>query len=496
MNFNKWMKSTVLTMGKHGNKPREVILKAIQLGLCANLVLHPINGYAQNNHEAALSYNEIKENLGDTSKRLNKLYGVEGNIIIAHNDENLRYLIANLKEGSLKTYDNPSYTLQQRNALEALRAENGYAEDNDQFKKIQLFTDLTNPNIGAFASSGFEYETSNTGPNKISFIRGWSEVDNNTLPTNFPYYSDLSEQKYYSFFHEMTHIVDTKSYEDGYSSHVFILKSEAIADLAAALIMFRETGNLDEYKYNIRPLRLAISEDYQHMTVEIVDELLGAITLDQVNRIDDKSIMKMSEKLVNEHVSLLMIKNTKGNNGKDNSMMHYMIMKYLAFGSAHLSSEGKVSDDYSKAAEYMRLLNRNSSPDQEVMMFSRDALVSSLNNLYYHNVLKEGFHHFVSALNNHVAVFQDNKVKDAFNDAKLSGKFDAEVFLNRLGEKLDVQAFNRRDNNSSLMKNYFQSVTGNSIHEDFSLRNTPVNTNKDVQNRYSGNQKNQEYNIK
>lgn len=489
MTFQDWKDSIVISLGKNTTSARPSIMKAATAGLCALITIAAMSPAHASSYDqsAALSYSEIKNALGPTSKNLNKLYGTEDNVIVLHTDENLRFIVANMKKGLLSRYINPNDTPEKINALEQLRKESGYESGSDEFKKIQLFTDLTEPMGGAFTSFTSDYADGEERKNgqRIAFFKAWTEYDTNNLDANFPQYTDNNEQKYFSFFHEMTHIVESKQYDPKYTTDFFILKTEAIADVATAMIMLRETGNQDDFRYNIMPLRYALSTDRTHMTVEIASAIMDTIDIRQVKNLDDRTLMHLAESKVNAYVHAMNEQTIKGQNGKHYSEAHYLLQKHIAFANAYVTDQNALPHEFRYAVNSMELLKQGQGASV-VRDFSRAAMIASLNNLMYHGKLNEKLPHFVTALSNHIEVFNDVEAKKAYLIATKNGSFDVRVFVNSMGGHLDSPAFDRKAKNQQVISQYFEKVTGTHLEpSELSMTEIQPNTERSVIGRYT-----------
>ncbi|MEG0868986.1 MAG: hypothetical protein RSG77_18305 [Hafnia sp.] len=466
MTLNDWKDSILISCGNSLTSARSSIIKASTLGLGFLIAINAFGPAraATPVPSAPLSYAEVKEHLGPSSKHLNKLYGTENNVIILHNDINLRYIVSNLKKDLLSRYKNPNDPPEKVLALERLRQESGYNSTDDDFKKIQLYTDLITPEGGAFSSftSSYNNDERPEKAQRIAFFKGWSEYDNNQYSTNFPQYSDTLEQKYFTFFHEITHIVESKKYSPQYSQELYILKTEAIADVATAMIMLRETGNLDDYHYNIRSLRFALSVDRTHMTVDIADAILANVTHKTVIGQDDRALMHQAEQLVNTYVDKLITPTLLSKGGKKQSEANYLSEKHIAFANAYVTEEGNRPFEYDYAVYAMNEMKPGSGV-ATVAAFSRDAMVASINNLLYHGKMDEKMPHFLAALKNHIKVFNDIEVYNAYQASIKGGKFDPAAFTKSLGRQLDTPAFSRSTKNRATMIGYFERVTKSPI---------------------------------
>lgn len=490
MRFSDWKDSLIVTKGNH-DQPRSIIKKAIELGLCGLMaVTASVSAHNQNSQMevSPLSYEEFKNNIGETSKRITEMYGDDKKIIVMHTDENLRLLIANMKPGLLEYYQNPVSSPGKMKALEELRVEEGYAPNDDQFKKIQLFTDLTDTHSGAFAAQSKPYEEDK----RIAFFKGWTSESHDEMTTAAPYSGNAKEQKYFTFLHEITHLVEPRNNTENLSTDFFILKSEAIADVATAMIMLRETGNLDEYKHHIRAFRLAFAADYQHMTPIIADPILANLYAGDLQGVSDRAIMLKAAELVDKQIGSMNQKNLMGNDGKMYSEAEYLQLKNLAFAAVHPASEDGKPDEalYEMAIKCMENINPYVDARSLVRDTSRDAILSSINSLIYHNDLEAHTPELIEAINKHIKVFDDKRFSNSLSLAtslgELSrGEFDPKVFAANTKTGLDSSAFYRKSKNQEIMAGYFERVTGTDIETDMALKEFKPNTNSEIGRRYA-----------
>lgn len=490
MRFSDWTNSLIVTKGNH-DQPRSIIKKAMELGLCGLMaVTASVSAHNSQMEASPLSYEEFKSNIGVTSKRITEMYSDDKKVIVMHTDENLRLLIADMKPGLLEFYQNPASDPGKMKALEELRIEEGYAPDDDQFKKIQLFTDLTDTHSGAFAAQSRPDEDGR----RIAFFKGWSSDSHDEMTTAVPYSGNAKEQKYFTFLHEITHLVEPRNNAENLSTNFFILKSEAIADVATAMIMLRETGNLDEYKHHIRAFRLAFAADYSHMTPVIADPILNKLYAGDLQGVSDRAIMLKAAELVDQQISPLIQKELRGNDGKMYSEVEYMQLKNLAFAAAYPVSEDGKPDEalYEVAIKCMENIKPSVNPRHLIRDTSRDAIISSINSLIYHNDLKAHTPELIEAINKHIRMFDDMTFAHSLSlSTSLGefsrGEFDPKSFVDNTNTKLDTSAFYRKAKNQEIMSGYFEKVTGTDIETNMTLTEFKPNTSSEIGKRYANN---------
>jgi hypothetical protein len=105
----------------------------------------------------------------------------------------------------------------------------------------------------------------------------------------------------------------------------------------------------------------------------------------------------------------------------------------------------------------------------------------------YHGKLNEKLPHFVTALSNHIDVFNDAEAKKAYLTATKDGSFDVKVFVDSMGGHLDSPAFDRKAKNQQVLSQYFEKVTGTHLDSELNMTEIQPNTERSVIGRYTDN---------
>lgn len=391
-----------------------------------------------------LSVDDIRKQLSRPSLDLTERYGGDTFVLVLPNDPKLEFFLANYhnkltdKFGYQDPGSGDEYVKGQDRQFNNFlgRSLIGFSrEDWDKYVAHNYMkTTMTTANINKNAED--EGKT-------LVFFRPESGFDfTKTEEKSVPYETSISELNQWGFFHEMTHVRDndierkyadtTQLYGMSIPLDAAVLIGESIADYGSAMIMLRETGNMDIYNCLIRPMRFSLGGDGEHATSSIVDRVIGNTSYSDVKDKSDIELMGMAENRVDK----------------------------LIYGD--VSSFLKQSKQDSKLTFFNYILNSHKH-DGAVSNYKSDrgrsAIEASIQNLVYQNKVKENIPALKEAIDHQVSQYKDVKMSEAFNKAISVGQFNTMMFSKEMGFDVDWKSFLRRDINNEKLNDYYNLVT-------------------------------------
>ncbi|MFK4132338.1 hypothetical protein ACI2KR_08595 [Pseudomonas luteola] len=499
--FSDW-KNSVLTISGDPNKHRKTIAKAAMLGLvalvAARTMMLPLSlAPEQTSTEHSGSRAHLLNRMDPIGQKLNALYGDDNKVIVYHNDAHLKNVISNArvydKSGPGAATSIGSF---RETISEAIAIFSSDATLRDQFARADIF-DHMHADGGVVYRDAPDKGGTPERPTMVYALTKDKDSFNNISERAriYPYHTSRAAQDAFTFFHEMTHAVDNR---DGRATRRHkTLQSESIADTGMALIALRETKNLDDYNYNLRPLRYSLNFDVEHMTVDLASQALSRVTYEDVAGKSDKELMIMAKNLVTE-VGKQWAAETLAFEMDDKLEKRIPLDSFSFYNNVYRAHDNalRVGMDSKEFKERIRRLDliltrmghikAEKSGLEVVRDFSREAMRNSLNNLLYNGAFNEQRESFQKGVYTHVRIYKDTEVALAVaNASTISGNLDPVLFAQEMGFRLDRDAFARRESNERALSAHLKDVLSIEPVPALNISNVEVNTSKDVVSRYA-----------
>ena len=485
-NISDWNKSVISLMGDPSKK-RSTVTKAILVGLLgimtAKAVITPLSSYIDPDIQASggIPHTQIKEHLDDIGKKLNAEYGSEHTVIVLNNDSSLKFILANAESKMVKEdWGHETVTGQYRNkGASFLEEKMGIQVDQEMVRRSNLYDSVTSNKSGPTTTILGQHGYSNQ--DGLVIVNGWGGPDMTEFRSKFPFHFDLDSQNTFSFFHELAHAVDVRDGrpEEERPVEDVVLHSEAVADLGSALLFYRKTGNMDEWNYNIRPTRMALSQDFYHSTYKVVDRAMDTVDLDKVEKMSDREIMIYAKENVNIAVKDLLQKDNAHSKSAPYSDWDEMRRVEAIYGGEKDFHKGFI-------ASSMRWLDRiNDGKGEDVIRdHSRSVMEASLNNLAYNGKFEQYEDVFKQKVLQHITDYKDQKAANAYSLASAGSHFDEKSFATEMGFKIDYDSNLRKDYNDDVLHSYFEEKSGQDALVGFHMNSVEQNIKQSVIGRY------------
>lgn len=491
-NFENWKGSAITLMGDPGKK-RSTIMKVAVMGLiglmAAKAVIMPFESSINSDLQVkgGVEHSQLAAHMDDVGKRLNAEYGSEHTVIVLKDDANLKFVLANAQAGFFKEdFSGDTFTGKVRTEV------TDFVEST-----LGVKVDRTDMNRGGFydhlkegGDAPVTILLGDKGPDPydaLLVVKGYGGPDVATFDNKFPFHNDLDFQNAFSFFHELTHAVDTRDGRVHDEQAQFIDKTihtEAVADLGMALVFYKQTGNLDDWNYGIKPLRLGLSQDMHHATDDVVDAALKTVDLTKIKDMSDREIMALAKDKMNETVTKMMNSRPYGPGARIITEWNVMRFVDTVYAGKDLVGDGAYNSS-------LRRLDRVTGDKgfELVRDHGRIVMEASLNNLNYTGKFADKKDDFLGKLSRHIVDYKDEKALNALGAASVNGGFDQMVFAKEMGFKIDYEAANRKDKNHEILTQYFVEKSGQPAFAGFSLETIHHNQSPTVISRYANDSK-------
>jgi hypothetical protein len=487
--INEWTNSSITLMGNPEVK-RGTVSKLILMGLigiiAAKAIIMPFQASADSSQPQMPSeFSQLKTLMDPAAKKINDIYGAKHTIFIYANDTNLKNVLEHTESRYLEDMPYGAGGGGIKTAAEKVQLHEG-EYGKDEMLRQKAYDGVTSKSEGAHAwqnrrgnINGGQYKI----PQAVVLLND-ETPDYKDHPFNFPRVTTTEEQVYITFFHELTHGVDTEeSSIPGIDEYSRMVLQESIGDAGSALISLSKTGNLDEYNFNRKPQRINSAVDNGHMTTEVVDRALADVTYDSVKNLSDREILLYAKDRVVQTAEAMM----QRTNSAQGAHLTFKYAEWNLNQSKHALFMGEKNIGEDAMAKHQRWVDRFSSGHTEQVLrdFSREGMEASINNLAYQNKLGDNEAGFIRAALDHAEKHKDPEVKIALDNAMIDGHLDYQKFSQSMGFKVDFESHSRQEENIRIMSNYHKSIINPTYALGFDVSGLAVNLSTQAIGRYA-----------
>jgi hypothetical protein len=418
-----------------------------------NILIRNVGGLQKD-----LTFERVEALMGPDSRAITKRYGSDERLIILSTDPNLRRFLAGFhndlerKYGGYDHGDGVGTMFENRiynNVVGRWLVGVSEAQWNDLVNISYLVSKR------GVTANIIKLEE---GERSVIFLRPESPYNFTASAEQFvPYVADIEDIQPWGFFHEVTHARDTQLNERNYldTREEFgqnlgldggILVGEAVADVAAAMIALKVTGNGDTFEYLIKPLRYSLLKDSTHQTQFIASAAMKEVVFTDVKDRSDTELMALAQQKVESVVR--------------SDLKSYDQDVCPIFGNS--------------VNEFLRGLRGGCVERNSYQMLSGvRAIESSIQHLVYQSKVLEGEDELMASIHNHLNDYDDHKMQQAFyNSLNSSGRrFDIKKFSDLMGFAVDWHSSERRLVNNTKLRNYYLEQTNN--RQGFEVSTSP-----------------------